>query len=98
MFKKISHEIFKKDPDEKRVLKQVKYKKKFESAGIKKLDGSLTKSKLIVYMNKSNVENFKSTHSFTCYKNEVFSIINSLKSNGYNIKKVYYNNKRVKYV
>ena len=52
---------------------------------------------LIVYTKQSKVENYKSTHSFKCFKSDVNDILNDLRIKGYILNKVYFNSKPYKY-
>lgn len=52
------------------------------------------KARLIVYTQQSpKVKEYRSTHSFVCYKSEISGHIQTLRDAGYVLGKVYYNNK-----
>ena len=86
----INHSVFEKSEFEKKELKKLKFKKEFPTIHTKP-NRELSQHRLTIYMGKSNVKNYKSTHSFMCYKHEINSIISSLQDVGYKVSKVFYN-------
>jgi len=89
----INRWIFKKSISEKVELKRKKNKISPKGAHFEKNLFPNQKLKLVVYMKYSPVKNFKSTHSFECYENEIPTILRLLKDEGYIINKVFFNNK-----
>lgn len=89
----INRSVFEHTASEKIRLKLEKRRGGFESTDFKIVKPSLHKFKLVVYMKKSPVKNFKSTHSLLVYKEDVDSILASFKHEGYIINKVYFNNR-----
>lgn len=89
----INRSVFEHTASEKIRLKLEKRKGGFESTDFKIVKPSLHKFKLVVYMKKSSVKNFKSTHSLLVYKEDIDSVLSSFKDEGYVINKVYFNNR-----
>lgn len=90
----LNREIFKKTDSEKRLLKNIKYKKKFPNSTP---HSSSSKQrhvyKATVYLiNKKKDKNFKTTHSFYCYdkhnKNEVKDMLKIFNIKDEDIKKI----------
>jgi len=93
----INRWIFKKSIPEKVELKRKKNKVSPKGAYFEKAPKYNQKFKLVVYMKYSQqIKNFKSTHSFECYENEIPTILRLLKDEGYIINKVFFNNKTYK--
>ena len=89
----INRSVFEHTASEKIRLKLEKRKGGFESTDFKIVKPSLHKFKLVIYMKKSPVKNFKSTHSLLVYKEDIDSVLSSFKHEGYIINKVYFNNR-----
>ncbi len=93
----INRWIFKKSPPEKVELKRRKNKISPKGVYFEKAPKYNQKFKLVVYMKYSQkIKNFKSTHSFECYENEIPTILRLLEDEGYVIKRVFFNNKTYK--
>lgn len=89
----IDRKVFEKSEFEKKQLKLLKFKKEFGTM-YKAPNREHLQHRLTVYMKKSNVRNYKSTHSFMCYSYEVQGILSMLRDNNYVINVVYYNHKK----
>ena len=89
----IDRRVFINSKQEKEQLKLLKTKSSPKGVITR---GSYTSNiplKCVVYMQRSpKVKNFKSTHTFTCLKEEVSSRVRNLTDEGYVVKKVYFNN------
>lgn len=89
----IDTKVFEKTEFEKKQLRLLKNKKQFDTM-YKTPNREHLQHRLTVYMKKSNVRNYKSTHSFMCYSYEIPGILSMLKDNNYVINKAYYNHKK----
>jgi len=90
----INRNTFYKNTEEKALLKKVRNSQKFASKICKGNDYRF-KGKLVVYAKQqgSTVKQFKSTQSFLVNEKQVNEIVSFLKKEGYNITKIYFNNK-----
>jgi hypothetical protein len=89
----LNKKVFEQTDWEKKELKRVKRKGISKVTLLRKPKENFIKGKLVIYMEKSKVENFKSTHSFNCFEEEVDEIIGNLRNKGYKVKKTYFQNK-----
>jgi protein gp37 len=87
-----------KSSEERRQIKIMKsiHKEKLKGVSFQSRE-ELVQLPLIIYTKKSKVENYKSTHSYKCFRNSVNDLITSLVDRGYIIHKIYYNNKPYHY-
>lgn len=83
-----------KTPQERKEIKLMKSLHKEKLVGSFYTPYERYKSRLIVYTQHSpKVKEYRSTHSFVCYKSEVSGHLQTLRDAGYVIGKIYYNNK-----
>jgi hypothetical protein len=87
-----------KSAEERRQIKIMKslHKEKMKGSFFQPKE-DIVQMPLIVYTKHSKVQNYKSTHSYRCFKNDISDILNNLRVLGYNIGKVYFNSKPYKY-
>ena len=88
-----------KSAEERKQIKIMKslHKEKMKGSFFQPKEDIVQMSLIVYTKHSSKVQNYKSTHSYKCFKNDISDILNNLRVIGYNIGKVYFNNKSYKH-